>query len=69
MQSYCNVGYCVGGSDGNDVGICEVGRSVGLWEGINDGIGLGAGVGCVDGIGLGMGVGNKDGLWVGDTVG
>jgi len=54
---------------GDRVGNCEVGRLVGLGEGINDGAELGEGVGPEDGLGLGIGVGITDGLVEGDRVG
>jgi len=69
MHSYSNVGYWVGKGVGRDVGSWDVGRSVGLGEGIDDGLGLGAGVGCMDGIGLGAGDGITEGLGDGDWVG
>jgi len=59
----------VGRGVGKRVGSLEVGRSVGLGEGIKEGLGLGAGVGNEDGIALGEGVGITDGLGLGDRVG
>ena len=69
MHSYSKVGYCVGSGVGMVVGSWEVGRSVGLGDGIDDGRGDGAGVGTTEGAGLGDGVGITEGLGVGDLVG
>jgi len=69
IQSYSKVGYCEGKGVGACVGNSEVGRLVGLGEGIIDGAELGEGVGTKDGIGLGIRVGITDGLGEGDPVG
>jgi len=68
-QSYSKVGFCVGLTVGYMVGSCDVGRIVGLGEGIEDGKGDGAGVGVRDGLGLGEGVGTTEGPGLGDRVG
>lgn len=64
------MGLGEGKTEGLELGADTVGRSVGDWVGITDGIGLGAGVGIKEGLELGSAVvGTLLGLGVGITVG
>jgi len=51
------------------VGSCDVGRNVGLGDGMREGVVDGAGVGITDGNWVGAFVGSIDGLGLGELVG
>lgn len=69
IQSYSKVGYWEGDCVGILVGSCDVGRNVGLGDGMNEGLADGVAVGTNDGDTLGADVGNPEGLRLGDIVG